>query len=88
MKYKIEFQYMPEGRDRPFEEAQDERIEIVGGQAVPIPSPGDTVFCSYDGHESDFKVVSRHFMYMGDWCAVNIVVTDVSDDEMGRRLKM
>ncbi len=55
---------------------------------VPIPDVGDSVAYNYGGELKEFKVVSRHFAYMMNWCAVTIVVTDISDKEMASRLKM
>lgn len=67
---------------------QDEAITFEKGEFIPIPTVGDSVSYMYGGKLEEFKVVSRHFVYMNDWCAVTIVVTDISDDEMASRLKM
>src|SRR5437879_5516995 len=85
MKYKVEFQYKePNGR-RPEHAVQDESIKLQG-EFVPIPNVGDSVDYLYGGKERYCKVVSRHFSYLQDWCVVNIVVTDISDDEMEARI--
>lgn len=88
MKYKIEFQYKPVGTSRPEDVVQDDEILFEHGEAIPIPAVGDSVAYNYGGHLRDFKVISRHFAYMLDWCMVNIVVTDIADEEMAARLKM
>ena len=73
--------------DRPEDVVQDEEIKLEG-EFVPIPNVGDSVEYLYDGEERNFKVVSRHFAYQKDWCAVNIVVTDIDDDDLASRLTM
>ncbi len=88
MKYKIEFQYKARGSSRPEDVVQDEAIGFEQGEFVPIPDVGDSVEYKYGGKEEAFKVVSRHFTYVNNWCVVNIVVMDISDDEMASRLKM
>lgn len=88
MKYKIEFQYKPEGRERPYEEVQEERLVFEHGEFFPIPDVGDSVEYTEDGTTVARKVLSRHFGYLGDWCAVTLVVTDIDEDEMAARLKM
>lgn len=88
MKYKIEFQYKAPGSSRPEDAVQDEEIKFDGGQFIPIPSIGDSVAYNSGGQHTAFKVISRHFAYLSDWCAVTIVVTDISNDEMASRLKM
>jgi len=67
---------------------QDEEIKFDGGEFIPIPDVGDSVAYNYGGELREFKVISRHFAYMMNWCAVTIVVTDISDEEMASRLKM
>ncbi len=88
MKYKIEFQYQTQDSSRPEDVVQDEAIEFEKGEFIPIPDVGDSVSYLYSEKLVDFKVVSRHFAYMNNWCAVTVVVTDISDDEMASRLKM
>lgn len=87
MKYKIEFQYIPPKSTRPNDEAQDEELLFEQGEFIPIPDVGDSVSYLYGGKMTAFKVVSRHFSYIGDLCCVNIVVTDISGEEMAARLK-
>jgi hypothetical protein len=87
MKYKIEFQYKEPGRSRPFDEVQDEQIVFEKGEAIPVPNVGDSVSYLHGDDMRAFKVMSRHFSYMNNLCVVNIVVTDISDEEMGQRLK-
>jgi len=95
----VQFQYMPSDRPRPFDYIQEEplRFEVPYGTpiaTIPIPAVGDTVGVSLEtsGTPRDYKVLSRHFDYLhhpevGLEITVNIVVTDVSDDEMLSRLK-
>jgi len=96
---KVNFQYKPEGHSRPLDYIQEEplRYEIPYGgpiSTIPIPSVGDTVWVSLkeEGGQEAYKVLTRHFDYtyheqVGLEISVNIVVTDVSDDEMAARLK-
>jgi len=89
MKYKIEFQYKPEGHTRPFDEVQEIPLGSETGEYLPVPSVGDTV--TYEEGEKAVarKVLTRHFSYVSpDWCCVNIVVTDVPAEEIAGRLKM
>lgn len=88
MKFKIEFQYKPAGSSRPEDAVQDNELIFKMGEFIPIPNVGDSVMYKYGGSEKDFKVVSRHFWYLDTWAGVNIVVTDISDDEMATRLIM
>jgi len=88
VKYKIEFQYKAPDSSRPEDVVQDEEIKFDGGEFIPIPDVGDSVAYNYGSELREFKVISRHFVYMLNWCAVTIVVTDISDEEMASRLKM
>jgi len=88
MKYKIEFQYKASGDVRPEDCVQDEELKFEHGEFFPIPNVGDSVEYTSGGETVARKVVSRHFGYLSDWCAVTIVVTDISDEEMATRLKM
>ena len=85
MKFSIDIQYLAPGSDRPEDCSQDQ--EIVFETCPPIPNVGDSVHYYYGGTRVDRKVVTRHFSYVGDLVAVNIVVTDIDDEEMARRLK-
>ena len=87
MKYKVEFQYKEPNARRPEDAVQDEPIKLEG-EFVPIPDVGDSVNYLYGGEERDFKVVTRHFSYLKNWCVVNIVVTDLSVEESDARLTM
>jgi hypothetical protein len=87
MKWKIEFQYIAPGNERPHDEVQEDQL-LFEGTFCPLPNVGDTV----DYKEGDKivarKVLTRHFAFSyPDFVCVNIVVTDVSMDEMGERLK-
>lgn len=87
MKYKIEFQYRKPGSARPYDYVQEERIASEEGDYIPIPDAGDSVILRLEGDNKAYKVLTRNFSYMSGWCMVNIVVTDISDDEMAARSK-
>ena len=87
MRYKIEFQYKGSDSSRPEDVVQDEEIFFEKGEFVPIPDVGDSVSYLYGEKVEAFKVISRHFSYQNKWCIVNIVVTDITSDEMAARLK-
>lgn len=87
MRYSVQFQYLPEGQTSPLNYGQDDEIVFEDGEFTPIPNVGDSVSCMFGGESKAFKVVSRHFGYFSGWCAVNIVVTDISAEEYKARLK-
>jgi hypothetical protein len=87
MKYKIEFQHKEEGHPRPSDEVGEDSIQFEGGEFIPIPNVGDSVCYQVGDKTHYFKVETRHFSYLFDWCVVNIVVTDITDAEMAARLK-
>lgn len=87
MKYKIEFQQKHPGDARPEDVVQDDPYISEDGESLPIPDVGDSVSLEYGGKPQAFKVLTRHFSYCGDFCAVNIVVAEISPDEMASRLK-
>lgn len=87
MHYKIEFQYKPVGQARPYDAVQDEEYVFDDGEAFPIPNVGDSVSYLEGGNTVARKVLTRHFSYLGQWCVVNIVATDIADKEMSSRLK-
>lgn len=97
---KLNFQYMPKGSDRPLDHFQEELLDIevpYGApiSALPFPAPGDTVSVSLGGAGIPlecYKVLTRHFTYfytkqVGLEIRINIVVADVSDEEMAKRIK-
>ncbi|MEJ7862393.1 MAG: hypothetical protein WKF90_12250 [Pyrinomonadaceae bacterium] len=86
MKYKVEFQYKEAGRSRPEDVVQDEEFIFENGESIPIPNVGDSVSYRYNEKISVFKVESRHFSYLSGWCVVNVVVTDISSEEVQARL--
>lgn len=86
MKCEVQFQYKHPTENRPENITQDAQLMHTDGAALPLPSAGDSVSYMFEGTPRDFKVVSRHFIYMTpDTCLVNIVVTDISHDEMDAR---
>ena len=87
MKYTIQFQYKPTNYSRPQSKGQDETIVIEDGGYVPLPDIGDSVSYQESGRTVSRKVLTRHFSYRGEWCDVNIVVTDLDRKEMSLRLK-
>jgi len=89
MTWVIQFQYTQAGAARPEDGADnDEEIKFEGGKFFPAASIGDTVSYKSAGGRVARKVISRHFSYFSeDICKVNIVVSDVSDEEMAGRLK-
>ncbi len=86
MKYKVEFQYKEAGRSHPEDIVQDEEFIFEKGESIPIPNVGDSVSYKYKEKIRAFKVESRHFSYLDNWCVVTIVVTDISGEEMQARL--
>lgn len=95
MKYEIEYQYLPSGKQRPIDDG-----EVIGIQAtdesgvVLLPNVGDYVHIENSGGRASFagKVRSRFFLYVCRenkeiYCHVNIVVEE-TDDDFGKLLKM
>jgi hypothetical protein len=91
MVYKIKFQYKPQGQFMPYDTSQDQELVFKNGEFIPIPDIGDSVSYSFDNERKPFKVLSRHFSYRsdpgGESCLINIVVTDISLEEMAARRK-
>jgi hypothetical protein len=98
MKISIQFQYLPPGSARPIDASDsDKRIENHDenhpGEYLPIPDVGDTVSYVSNDVPVTRKVLTRHFGYTSgdifdyDGMYVNIVVGDVSKEEMTKRLK-
>jgi hypothetical protein len=85
--FKLEFQYKPAGYQRPLDYVQDDEFVAEHDELVPIPAVGDSVSYLEDGKVVARKVKTRHFSYQAGWCIVNIVVTDMPDEEMAARLK-
>ncbi len=86
MKYKVKFQCKEAGRSRSEDVVQDEEFIFEKGESIPIPNVGDNVSCKYEEKMRMFKVASRHFSYLGNRCVVNVVVTDISGEEVQARL--
>lgn len=90
MRYKIEFQYKPEGSPRPYDESYKTVTMESGGTAL-IPNVGDFILVTDSkGTALEGVVATRLFNYVNlgqdDWCIVNIVVTD-TDVDFGTLLK-
>ena len=83
----IEFQYLPAGHKRPIDQPKDDKIRFKRTEFFPIPDVGDTVFYKECDQEVCRKVLTRHFAWILGRCLIYIVVGDVSDDEMSKRLK-
>ncbi len=93
MKISIQYQYLPPGSARPDgAHNSDKRIENHAGEFLPIPNVGDTVSYMSNDKMVTRKVLTRHFGYTSgdigyEGMYVNIVVGDVPDGEMAKRLK-
>ncbi len=77
MTYNLLFEFKEPGRF-PEERTQDVPIFLENGEAAAIPGVGDHVTYQYDGLPTNFKVLSRHFVYSGTGCTVNIEVAEPS----------
>lgn len=89
MNYKYEFQYIEPGRNRPNDYViHEDEFDSHSGKYIPLPNVGDSVFFETDPERKPYKVVTKHFYYGANWCIVNIVVTDMDEEEMSARLKM
>ena len=81
MKYRVEFQEMNEGDDRPGDYALNEdELETGDGKATPIPNVDDYVYINH----TPYKVKSKLFSYYKDDCHVNIVVSEVDKEVLPR----
>lgn len=87
MKYSVQFQYKGENDHRPQDYALNDEIFLTEGQFTPLPNVGDSIFIPSSEEKGMYKVLTRHFIYDGDICAVNIVVTDLSVEELSTRIK-
>ena len=84
MGWKVYFQYKPTGHKRPYDEMQDEELELQ----CELPNVGGTVAYMEGDKIVARKVLTRHFSVTHpNNLYVNIVVTDVDNEEMGARLK-
>ncbi|MDR3450113.1 MAG: hypothetical protein P4M15_10280 [Alphaproteobacteria bacterium] len=88
MKYSIEYQYMPKGRQRPLDDGTLVDIRVTDEKGLVIlPNIGDFVQIdgSVHGQKAVYgKVRSRAFFYVHvtdeTFCHVNIVVEETDDD--------
>lgn len=87
MNYAVKFQYLPPGGVWPRDHIQDETITVEDGAYIPLPSVGDSAAYLERGKVVSRKVLTRHFVFVGDHLSVNIVVTDISQEEMASRLR-
>lgn len=86
MKYTLRFQYRHPDQERPDEDTiQYEEKVLKNGEMPLLPAVGDSVEFLNQGLLG--KVEFRHFRYLEDLCSINIVVTDISPDEMAWRIK-
>jgi hypothetical protein len=86
MTYDLLFEFREPGQF-PEERTQDDPITLESGEAVVIPAVGDQVTYKYGGLPTDFKVLSRHFVYLRDRCTVNIEVGERSKHRKALALK-
>ncbi len=93
----VTFQYKGPTDTRPWDEGQvaDLTFKVPYGTpivTVPIPAVGDSVSLELQKKMKSYKVLTRHFSYdevEGSLLiAINIVVTDISSNEMLERLKV
>lgn len=85
MRHKIEIQYKPENSSRPLDYVQE---AIIEAEWLAVPNVGDTIDYSEDGKIIARKVLTRHFSFSApNFIHINLVVTDVSKEEMGARVK-
>jgi hypothetical protein len=91
----ITYQYKSTDSQRPVDAVQEEELsfEAPYGEsiaALPIPAVGDSVILTLDGRNA-YKVLTRHFTYlrsdMGLSLNINMVVTDIDEDEYLARIK-
>jgi len=89
MKYSLQYQYKGPGDQRPQDYVQQDVLTLNAGDAVVIPNVGDSVelMLTRPNEVDVYKVVSRDFSYVGDWCSINIVVTDLDVNDSLARLK-
>ena len=89
MKYSLQYQYKGPGDQRPQDYGQQDDLTISPGDPVIIPNVGDslTLMLARENKVDAYKVVSRHFSYSGDYCCINIVVTDLDMKECAARIK-
>jgi hypothetical protein len=92
VRYSVEIQYKKDGWERPEDSAQDEELVFELGRYCPLPGVGDCVIYKAGGVNNMHRVIYRNFGYthLPDdtvSCIVNLIVTDVSDEEMNGRLK-
>ena len=88
MKYRFQYQYKDLDAARP-DGAQIEKLEYEAGELILLPSVGDSVSLrpTAAGPRS-YRVLTRHFSYVGgEWCFINIVVTDLPPEQYAARLK-
>jgi len=89
-KYAIQFQYLKDGADRPEDTIQDDELYFNENEYPFIPNVGDSVNYKINGKMICRKVLTKHFIYWSNDkhpISVNIVVTDIDADDMGKRLK-
>lgn len=82
-KYEINFQHLPKGAARPIDDGETIECKTDGKGFMLVPNVGDFVHIvrvAKDDYQMTGRVKSRMFRYMGEYCAVNIVVEETDDD--------
>ena len=80
----ISFHYMDPKRMRPREESERDFFYLPEGSAVPPLSVGDmvTYFGGSTGEERcQRKVLAKHFFLSGDDFQLQVIVTDLTEDD-------
>ena len=94
MKASVQFQVKEPQRQRPYDES-DFSFQVDDAGSLCLPGVGDSVAYTQDGTETVVarKVLTRHFSYVDmeapkePFLCINIVVQDLSSEEMAARLK-
>lgn len=94
MKYHVEFQPLPKGRERPLDDGESSAAHSFEGPegVALLPNIGDHVHLDPIGrpNHASFsgRVKSRFFMYFGnETCSINIVLEEVPDDDFAALIK-
>lgn len=91
MNYKLTFQYKSPTSKRPEDYSLGREYLFENGHPPLLPDVGDSIHITDEdaAHmQGEYKVLTRHFHYWNGWCYINIVVTNLSDEEYAARIKM